>query len=64
MVGGGIDYEGELAAARLRMKAEQQAASLEEAQRLRREEAEEQFTGRLWALTVVALLYALFLLFG
>ena len=64
MVGGGIDYEGELAAARLRMKLEQDAASLQESQRLRREEADEQFMGRLWALTVVAVLFAVFTFFG
>ena len=64
MVGGGIDYEGELAAARLRMKLEQDAASLRESQRLRREEADEQFKGRLWVLTVAALFYAAFYLFS
>ena len=48
---GGIDHEAELAAARLRMKAEKDAGSLQESQRLRREEADEQFMGRLWAMT-------------
>ncbi len=61
---GGIDHEGDLAAAKLRMKIEQGAGSLAESQRLRREEAAEQFRGRLWALTVVAVLYALYSLFG
>lgn len=61
---GGIDHEGDLAAAKLRMKVEQGAGSLRESQRLRREEAEEQLNGRLWALTVVALIYVLYLLFG
>lgn len=61
---GGIDHEGDLAAAKLRMKLEQGAGSLQETQRLRREEAEEQLRGRLWALTVVAVCYVLFLLFG
>ena len=60
---GGIDHEGDLAAARLRIRVEQGAGSLRESQRLRREEAEEQFSGRLWALTVVGLLYVLYLLF-
>ena len=64
MVGGGIDYEGELAAARLRMKLEQDAASLQESQRLRREEADEQLMGRLWALTVAAVLFVVFTFFG
>jgi len=61
---GGIDHEGDLAAAKLRIMVEQNAGSLAESQRLRREEAEEQFNGRLWALTIVALIYALVLLFG
>lgn len=61
---GGIDHEGDLAAARLRMKAEQGAGSLSESQRLRREEAEEQMNGRLWALTAVAICYVIYLLFG
>lgn len=60
---GGIDHEGDLAAARLRMKLEQDAGSLAESERLRREEGEEQFRGRLWALTVVAVIYVLYLLF-
>lgn len=61
---GGTDHEGDLAAARLRMKLEQDAGSLAESQRRRREEAAEQFRGRLWALTVVGVCYVLFLLFG
>lgn len=66
MMVGGLDYEGELAASRLRMKLEQDAAvtSLAESERLRREEGEEQFRGRLWALTVMAVIYVLYLLFG
>ena len=64
MVGGGIDYEGELAAARLRMKLEQEAGSLAEGQRLRREEAAEQFEGRLLALAAVGVAYVLLTLFG
>lgn len=61
---GGLDYEGELAAARLRMKLESDAPTLAESERLRREEGEEQFRGRLWALTVVAVIYVLYLVFG
>ena len=61
---GGIEHEGELAAARLRRQMEQEAGSLRESQRLRREEAEEQMHGRLWALTVVGVIYVLYLLFG
>jgi len=64
MVGGGIDYEGELAAARLRMKLEQEAGSLAEGQRLRREEGREQFNGRLLALAAVGILYVLLDLFA
>lgn len=61
---GGIDYEGELAAARLRMKTEQNAASLAESQRLRREEADEQLYGRLLAFGLGAVVYLLVVLFG
>jgi len=64
MVGGGIDYEGELAAARLRMKLEQDAGSLAESQRLRREEGREQFEGRLLVLAVVGVIYVLLDLFA
>ena len=64
MMVGGIDHEGDLAAAKLRIRVEQGAGSLRESQRLRREEADEQFTGRLWALTVVGLLYVAYLVFG
>jgi hypothetical protein len=66
MMVGGIDHEGELAVARIRMKLEQDAAmtSLAESERLRREEGEEQFRGRLWALTVMGVIYVLYLLFG
>ncbi|MEQ8356496.1 MAG: hypothetical protein RH942_13215 [Kiloniellaceae bacterium] len=63
MVGGGIDYEGELAAARLRMKLEQNV-SLAEGQRLRREEAAEQLFGRLLALVMAAVFFVLVYLFG
>ncbi|MGF1628398.1 MAG: hypothetical protein ACFCUT_02905 [Kiloniellaceae bacterium] len=54
---GGVDFEGELAAARLRMKLEQEAGSLAESQRLRREEGREQFEGRLLVLAVVGVIY-------
>jgi hypothetical protein len=64
MVGGGIDYEAELAAARLRIRLEQEAGSLAEAQRLRREEAREQMLGRLAVLILVAVLFAAIYLFG
>lgn len=64
MIGGGVDYEGELAAARLRMAREQQAGSLAEIERLRREEGRETFDGRLLALAVVGVLYVLLELFG
>jgi hypothetical protein len=59
MTGGGVDCEGELAAARLRMKLEQDATSLAEIERLRRDEGREQFEGRLLALAVVGVAYAL-----
>ena len=58
MVGGGLDYEGEMAAAKLRMKLEQEAGSLAETQRLRREEAKEQLLGRLAVLILVAVILA------
>jgi hypothetical protein len=64
MIGGGVDCEGELAAARLRMKIEQEAATLVEGQRLRLKEGREQFEGRLLALAVVGVLYVLVALFG
>ena len=64
MTGGGVDYEGELAAGRLRMKLEQDSASLAEIERLRRDEGREQFEGRLLALAVVGVAYALVTLFG
>lgn len=64
MMVGGIDHEGDLAATKLRIRVEQGAGSLRESQRLRREEADEQFTGRLWALTVVGLLYLAYVIFG
>ena len=63
MTGGGVDCEGELAAARLRMRLEQEG-TLAEIERLRREEGEEQFEGRLLALAVVGILYALVALFS
>jgi hypothetical protein len=63
MTGGGVDCEGELAAARLRMKLEQDA-TLAESQRLRRDEGREQFEGRLLALAVVGVAYVLLTLFG
>ncbi len=64
MVGGGLDYEGEMAAAKLRMKLEQESGSLAEAQRLRREEAKEQLLGRLAVLVLFAVIFAAFYLFG
>jgi hypothetical protein len=64
MIGGGVDYEGELAAARLRMANERQATSLAEVERQRREEGRETFDGRLLALAVVGVLYVLLALFG
>ena len=64
MMVGGIDHEGDLAAAKLRIRVEQNAGSLAESQRLRREEAAEQLRGRLWVLTVVAVIYALYSVFG
>lgn len=57
---GGVDSEAELAAARLRMQAEQQITSQRERDRLRREEGEEQYLGRLLVLTVAAVLYVVF----
>jgi len=60
---GGLDYEGELAAARLRMKLEQAAGSIAESQRLRREEAREQLLGRAAALAVVVVILVALLLF-
>lgn len=64
MIGGGVDCEAELAAARLRMKLEQDTTSLAERERLRRQEGEEQFEGRLLALAVVGVAYVLLVLFG
>ncbi len=64
MVGGGLDYEGEMAAARLRMKLEQEAGSLAETQRLRREEAKEQLLGRLAVLALAAVFFVLLVWFG
>jgi hypothetical protein len=63
MVGGGIDYEAELAAARLRMKLESEMP-LAEAQRLRREEGQEQWNGRLLVLAFVGIVYVLLDLFS
>lgn len=59
---GGVDYEGELAAARLRLAHRPDTAA--EAERRRREEGEEQFDGRLLALALVGVAYVLFALFG
>jgi len=58
MVGGGTDFEAEMAAARLRMRLEQ-SLSPAEVERLRREEGRETFDGRLLALTAVGLIYLL-----
>jgi hypothetical protein len=46
------------------MKLEQDATSLAEIERLRRDEGREQFEGRLLALAVVGVAYALVVLFG
>jgi len=61
---GGTDYEGELAAARLRMRLEQQAASPVELQRLRLAEGREQLTGRVLVLALAAVVYGLVVLLG
>ncbi|MEQ9606790.1 MAG: hypothetical protein RLN99_03895 [Kiloniellaceae bacterium] len=61
---GGTDYEGELAAARLRMRIEQQAASPAECHRLRLAEGREQLTGRVLVLALAAIVYGLVVLFG
>ena len=61
MTGGGVYCEGELAAARLRMTLEQRV-SLAERERLRRQEGEEQFEGRLLALALVGIAYVLVVL--
>jgi len=61
---GGADYEGELAAARLRMRLEQQAASPAELRRLRLAEGREQLVGRVLVLALAALVYGLVLLLG
>jgi hypothetical protein len=63
VIGGGVDCEAELAAARLRMTLEQDV-SLAERERLRRQEGEEQFEGRLLALALVGVAYALVVLLG
>jgi hypothetical protein len=59
---GGVDYEGELAAARLRLA--HGAGTAAEEERSRREEGEEQFEGRLLALALVGVAYVLLALFG
>ena len=61
---GGTDYEGELAAARLRMRIEQQAASPAERHRLRLAEGREQLVGRVLVLALAAVVYGLVVLFG
>jgi hypothetical protein len=61
---GGADYEGELAAARLRMQLEQQAASPVELQRLRLAEGREQLVGRVLVLALAAVIYGLVVLLG
>ena len=60
---GGSDYEGELAAARLRFTLEQSLPPAE-AQRLREAEARETLVGRLLVLALAAAVYGLVLLFG
>jgi len=59
---GGVDYEGELAAARLRLAYPAETAA--EAERRRREEGAEQFEGRLLALALAGVAYVLLALFG
>jgi hypothetical protein len=59
---GGVDYEGELAAARLRIKRAQTADAA--GRREQRRDDLEQFEGRLLALAVVGIIFALLLLFG
>jgi len=60
---GGADYEGELAAARLRLALEQSLPPAE-GQRLRAAEAREQFVGRLLVLALAAVVYGLVVFFG
>ncbi len=60
---GGSDYEGELAAARLRLQLEQTIPPAE-AQRLRETEAREQLVGRLLVLALAAVVYGLLVIFG
>ncbi len=60
---GGADYEGELAAARLRFKLEQ-ALTPAEVRRLRAAEAREQLVARLLVLALAAVIYALVVIFG
>lgn len=64
MIGGGVDCEAELAVARLRLGLGPPGETLAERERLRREEGEEQFEGRLLALALVGILYALVVLLG
>ena len=60
---GGSDYEGELAAARLRFRLEQDLPPAER-QRLRAAEAREQLVGRLLVFALAAVVYGLLVIFG
>ena len=64
MTGGGVDCEAELAAARLRLRLEHDGIPLAERERLRRQEGEEQFEGRLLALALAGVIYVLVVLLG
>lgn len=64
MTGGGVDCEAELAVARLRLRLEHDGIPLAERERLRRQEGEEQFEGRLLALALAGIAYVLVVLFG
>jgi len=58
VTGGGTDFEGELAAARLRMRLEQQIGPAA-TQRLREAEGRETFEARLAVLAIVGVVYVL-----
>jgi len=58
VTGGGTDFEGELAAARLRMRLEQQIGPAA-TQRLREAEGPETFEARLAVLAIVGVVYVL-----
>jgi hypothetical protein len=58
MTGGGTDFEGDLAAARLRMRLEQEIGPAA-TQRLREEEGRETFEARLAVLAIAGIVYVL-----